>query len=130
MERENDHPDGDDLSRAEEMLKQGDLGGAKAVLDAVEEDSARKYFLLGKLFAEKKWWNEARKALEKALELDPKNTEYAETYEKLKGDSASGEMKEVKRKKFDYDGCAECCCVGGCELCGTGVCELLCNGCG
>ncbi len=116
------------LGRAEKLIDCGELNEAQSILDGVEEHDARLHFLQGKLFLKKNWHNEARKQFEIAIDLDPGNEEYKDAYGQLKKVSEGEKLHDVK-KQSKFDGYAECCCMGFCELWGAGLCDLLCNGC-
>ena len=75
--------DGDNFTRVEELLKDGNLSEAQRVLDSFNERGARWHFLQSVLFYRKNWVNESKKQLEIAIQLDPENEKYKETYKKL-----------------------------------------------
>lgn len=116
------------VSEAEELIAAGELKQAQKKLNLVKEKSARAYYVQSKLFLKKKWTNEARKQLEKAMELDSENAEYAAAYEELnRGDGTLNGVK--KQSDMDKGACAECCCLGSVECCAEGVCSVICDGC-
>ena len=75
--------DGDSYTRVEELLKDGNLSEAQRVLDSFNERGGRWHYLQSKLFYRKNWVSESRKQLEIAIQLEPNNEQYKETYRKL-----------------------------------------------
>lgn len=118
------------LARAEELIAEEDLDGAQSALDAVKENSGRKYFLQSRLYKIKGWYNEERKQLKLALKCEPDNAEYKLAMEELEAFRKSDEYKEMKKLTGeDKEGCAMCCCEVSCEACAAGCCESACDGC-
>lgn len=74
---------GDDLSRAEELIKDGNIQEAQRVLDGFNERGAQWHYLQSVVFYRKSWMNESKKQLEIAIQLDPENEKYKEAYRKL-----------------------------------------------
>lgn len=81
---------GNSFARVEELLKAGDIQEAQRVLDAFNERGAQWHYLQSVVFYRKNWTNESKKQLEIAIQLDPSNEKYKETYRKL-------------NEKIDYD---------------------------
>ena len=75
--------DGDNFTRVEELLKDGNLTEAQRILDGFNERGGRWHFLQSVLFYRKNWVNESKKQLEIAIQLEPDNEKYKETYKKL-----------------------------------------------
>lgn len=118
------------LQKVEELIERKELEEAQKVLDSVEEKSAGKYFLQGKLYVEKGWYSEARKQFKFALKAEPDKPEYKQALDDLESFKNSKEFREVKRKQMgDSSDFAEACCMCGGECCGTLLCESICNGC-
>ena len=68
----------------EECIKKGDLAGAQQKLDEFNERNAEWHYLQSVVFYKKKWSNESKKQLEIAMNMDPHNDKYADSYTKLK----------------------------------------------
>ena len=118
------------LNKAEELIDSGEIEEAQKTLDAVKEKSGRKYYLQGKLFIAKNWYTEARKQFKKAVKAEPDNEQYNKALEDLEAFCKSEEGKQMKTVQMgNKDGLAECCILGCCEVCGTGICEAICDGC-
>lgn len=75
--------DGDAFARVEELIKDGELAEAQRCLDGFNERGARWHYLQSVLFYRKNWVNESKKQLEIAIQLEPDNEKYRETYKKL-----------------------------------------------
>lgn len=71
------------FARVEELIKAGDIAEAQRVLDAFNERGGRWHYLQSVVFYRKNWMNESKKQLEIAIQLEPDNEKYKETYRKL-----------------------------------------------
>ena len=74
---------GASFARVEELIKAGDISEAQRVLDGFNERTAQWHFLQSVVFYRKNWINESKKQLEIAIQLEPNNDHYKETYRKL-----------------------------------------------
>ena len=125
------------LKKVRKMLSAGNVAEAEKGLALVQEHNAEYYYLHSEADYLKGWTNECRKNLEKAIELDPENKEYKDTYEKIINGVPSSEALHgtenypytVKQMGSWKDGCAEGCCECSCMLCCEGLLEGICNGC-
>lgn len=136
MEEERNRQEADEepdepLALAEKLIAGENFDEAQAVLDGITEHTARWHYVQSRLFVGKKWYNEARKQLELAMEKDAGNEEYIAAYDELNGWSGGGEMKTVGEQKGKWSSrdCADCCMFASCEFCAEGVCGLICEGC-
>ena len=140
--------DGGDLyEKVEGYLKDGNITEAQRVLDTFNERGARWHYLQSVVFYRKSWINESKKQLEIAIQLEPDNAKYKETYrklnEKISYDAQSGAQGQGagQNQQSTYQGqtmdsnasgdqmggnfcasCIECCYLNMCLNC-------LCNGC-
>ena len=73
----------DEFSRVEALIKDGNIAEAQRVLDGFNERGGRWHFLQSVIFYRKNWVNESKKQLEIAIELEPDNEKYKETYKNL-----------------------------------------------
>ena len=129
-----------DYGQVEKLIAGGDYQAAQAELDKANERDAKWHYFQSKVFFAKNWFNESKKQLEIAVELEPDNTQYKEELEKLNalGDepphSEEPEKHDMGKKSCcrgwcDEDCmqiCAECSCYCICE----GLCQAICEGCG
>ena len=145
--KENSGNDGGDLyEKVEQLLKDGNTSEAQHVLDSFNERGAQWHYLQSVVFYRKNWVNESKKQLEIAIQLEPDNDKYKETYRKLNDKIASdaqtsnnpeggqGQQSTYQGQTMDSqpsDGqmggnfcasCIECCYLNMCINC-------LCNGC-
>ena len=74
---------GASFSKVEELLKAGNIAEAQHVLDSFNERTAQWHYLQSVVFYRKNWINESKKQLEIAIQLEPNNDKYKETYRKL-----------------------------------------------
>ncbi len=126
--------------KVEELIKSGDIHEAQRVLDSFNERGGRWHYLQSVVFYRKNWINESKKQLEIAIQLEPDNEKYKETYKKLNDkinydaqNSAGGNQtvyqgQTVNSADNDQMGgnfcanCIECCYLNMCINC-------LCNAC-
>ncbi len=132
---------GDLYGRVEQYLKEGNFNEAQRVLDSFNERGAQWHYLQSVVFYRKNWINESKKQLEIAIQLDPENTNYKETYRKLnekinydagqqngqkqqtyEGQTMSSEPSESQMGGNFCANCIECCYLNMCINC-------LCSGC-
>jgi DnaJ-class molecular chaperone len=64
-------------------IKNGDLEEAQRLLDNFNERSAEWHYLQAGVFFGKKWYNESKKQLEIAIQMDETNVKYRDEYNKL-----------------------------------------------
>lgn len=74
---------GDAYAKVEQLIKDNNLTEAQRVLDSFDERGGKWHYLQSVLFYRKNWINESKKQLEIAIQLDPSNDKYKETYRKL-----------------------------------------------
>lgn len=73
-----------DYSEIERLIKEGKISDAQNKLDEYSERDAEWHYLQAVIFYKKNWNNESKKQLEIAINMDPFNTKYSDSYEKLK----------------------------------------------
>lgn len=71
------------FAKVEELIKANDISEAQRVLDGFNERGGRWHYLQSVIFYRKNWINESKKQLEIAIQLEPENEKYKETYRKL-----------------------------------------------
>lgn len=125
-------------ARVEELIRTGDLPEAQRALDEFNERGARWHYLQSVVFYRKSWINESKKQLEIAIQLEPANEKYRETYKKLndkisydsqsnagntvyQGQTMTSEEEEQMGGSW-CSSCIQCCYLNMCLNC-------LCNGC-
>lgn len=109
----------------EDLIKNGNLSAAQDKLDSFNERGAEWHYLQSVLFYKKNWLNESKKQLEIAMQSDPTNAKYKDSYDKLVKKINSDADKNFtsystgKESKPDYEGeqsqmggngCLEWCC--------------------
>lgn len=133
---------GDLFEKVEAYLKDGNINDAQRVLDGFNERGAQWHYYQSVIFYRKNWVNESKKQLEIAIQLDPENAKYKETYRKLndkinydaqnggaqqqqqtyQGQTMSGQPDDNQMGGSFCANCIECCY---CNM----LLNCLCNGC-
>ena len=129
--------DGGSFTRVEELLRDGNLTDAQRELDSFNERGGKWHYLQSVLFYRKNWVNESKKQLEIAIQLEPENEKYRETYRKLnekinydsqrsqdsvyQGQTVNSADENQMGGNFCAN-CIECCYINMCINC-------LCNSC-
>ena len=131
-------------ARVEEYLKAGNIAEAQRALDCFNERTAQWHYLQSVVFYRKNWVNESKKQLEIAIQLDPNNDKYKETYRKLNERvNAGAAQAEQGENKSQYQGqnmnsagpqdqmgggfcanCIDCCYTYMCLSC---MCDACCR---
>lgn len=128
------------FDKVEEFIRKGDLHSAQHELDEFNDRGAEWHYLQAVIFFKKNWHNESKKQLEIAMQMDPSNDKYRNSYRKLEE-----KMKESANKNFTSynqngngqqynepqqmggDGCCQWCCE-------MAICNMMlncfCNSCG
>lgn len=121
----------------EECIKKGDLAGAQQKLDEFNERNAEWHYLQSVVFYKKKWSNESKKQLEIAMQMDPGNEKYKNSYDKLVAQINSNQEKNFSTyssgdgngapippedRQMGGSGCLDFCCQ-------MALCNMLLNCC-
>ena len=130
--------EGGSFTRVEELLKDGNLAEAQRELDSFNERGGRWHYLQSVLFYRKNWVSESKKQLEIAIQLEPDNEKYKETYRKLNEKINSDSQRTASDSVYQGQtvnsadenqmggnfcaNCIECCYINMCINC-------LCNSC-
>lgn len=128
------------FAKVEELIKANDISEAQRVLDSFNERGGRWHYLQSVIFYRKNWINESKKQLEIAIQLEPENEKYKETYRKLNEKLNYDAQNAGDGNQTVYQGqtmssgadnqmggnfcanCIECCYINMCINC-------LCNAC-
>lgn len=137
------------FAKVEELIKANDISEAQRVLDGFNERGGRWHYLQSVIFYRKNWINESKKQLEIAIQLEPDNAKYKETYRKLNekisndaanaagaGRESAGNGSAYRGETMDSDAsdnqmggnfCAQCldCCYT--YLCLSCLCDSCCR---
>lgn len=126
------------FSKVEELIRANDLAEAQRALDSFNERGAQWHYLQSVVFYKKNWMNESKKQLEIAIQLEPNNDKYKETYKKLNDkinyDSKSGAQGVYEGQTMNSASQDEqmggSCCATCIECYFINLCvNCLCNGC-
>ena len=122
----------------DEALKANDLQKAQLLLDGFDERSAEWHYLQSVVFYKKDWINECKKQLEIAMNLEPENAKYKQTYDRLvnkinshqsftQGQGAPKNGKptgDFNEPQMGGDSCGEFCCrMAICNICLNCLCN-------
>ena len=131
--------EGASFARVEELINAGNYADAQRELDGFNERGAKWHFLQSVLFYRKNWISESKKQLEIAIQLDPDNEKYRETYKKLNEKinydaqrSSQGVYQGQTINSADENqmggsfcaNCIECCYINMCINC---LCSACCR---
>ena len=122
------------FTEIEKLIKEGNINQAQDKLDTFTDRNAEWHYLQSVIFYKKNWTNECKKQLEIAINMEPYNPKYSESYEKLK------KQMEYNQNQFhsgnaNYNGQHQNAQMGGtddscCDFCATMCCmNLMCNMC-
>ncbi len=125
--------------KVDAAIKAADYKEAQEILDSFDERGAEWHYLQAVVYYKKGWTNESKKQLELALNLDPDNAKYKETYnrmlESIKSTSTSSTNTSWNRSgsgnytntqdtstydepQMGGDSCTEFCCrMAICNMC-------------
>lgn len=107
------------FSRVHQLIQQGNLDQAEAVLDGIGEHNAQWYYLRGIIAQRRGWMDEAAQNFRIAINMDPTNVEYR----RAAGTTGAGAY--TYRQTQYHDGSDDLC-----NLCSTLMClNCLCNCC-
>lgn len=143
MEQRTNPQDAENLyNKIEGLIKAGNLTDAQRELDLFNERTAEWHYLQAVVFYKKNWNNESKKQLEIAIQMDPNNQKYKNSYnkldEKIKNDSnrtftsytTGGNQSQPQYdepRQMGGDGCCQWCCqMAACNMC----LNCFCNSCG
>lgn len=123
----------DDFSEIQQLIKENKLDEAQAKLDAREIQNAEWHYVQSILFYKRSWFLESKKQLELACQMDPENTRYKQSLDKLTKILASNtispdQMRTTSRPTNDGPtiGAGNGTCTG--SSCGDCLlCNLCCN---
>ncbi len=73
-----------DFSEVEKNIRENNINLAQDLLDKFNDRNAEWHYLQSVVFYKKNWINESKKQLEIAMNMEPHNTKYSDSYAKLK----------------------------------------------
>ena len=129
-----------DYSSVKAAIKNGDLSGAQKILDDITNRSADWHYWQAAIYYKKNWFDESKTQLKIALELDPNNSQYKDTYDKIEKEQNQSNPfnnnKNAQQQQADYNrtysqqqqdaasvnGCCDCCSSLICADC---CCEMM-----
>ena len=126
-----------------ELLKADKIAEAQTKLDDFNERNAEWHYLQAVVFYKKSWTNDSKKQLEIAMQMDPDNQKYKNSYSKLNeriktesnktftsytsGDNRNHQQYDEGPAQMGGDGCCQWCCeMAICNMC----LNCFCNSCG
>lgn len=111
-----------------QLIDMGRLDEALALLQRVQnyQTDAEWHFLMGRIYSQKGFLNEAMNYYRRACQLDPQNREYSSYYSQMNNDSMGG-YRTSQRRHADSSSSA-CDCFDSCDVCDL-CSSLLCADC-
>lgn len=117
------------LDEVSKCLKGGDLAKAQEKLDAFNERGAEWHYLQAVVFYKKNWYNESKKQLEIAMQIDPSNAKYREAYEKLNTKNDYEKQQASAQQTYNNGGSYNGQQQQGGDQMGGNVCSNCCSCC-
>lgn len=127
----------EEFSDVESLIKKGNIALAQAKLDDIINRNAEWHYLQSVIFYKKNWINECKKQLEIALNMEPHNVKYSDSYTKLKqkieyndkqfqaGNAGAGQQSANRQMGgTDTNGCMDFCLTWCCM---NMLCNMCCN---
>ena len=114
-------PDADRFVRDRSIIKEGNLDGAKTILDSIQTRNAEWYYLYGIIYLRQGWYDKAREFLGRAYRTEPGNAEYAQAYNTLR---YTGNPYSRPRQSTSYGNCSACDICSG-LMCADCCCECM-----
>ncbi len=109
-------------SRVRVMINSGNLRDAEQLLNSVTDRDAEWNFLMGSLFYKKGWLDESHGYFQRAVNMDPGNSEYRQALS-----MASGAYSPYARTGYGMPSDAS---SDFCDMCTTMMClNMMCRGC-
>ncbi len=126
-----------DFSEIETCLKNGEVNRAQDLLDNIQTRNGEWHYLQSVVFYKKNWFNECKKQLEIAVEMDRNNSKYRDALTKLNEKLAfqekqfhSGNANYSSASNGDQAQMGGSACASFADCCTTWCCmNMLCNGC-
>lgn len=125
------------LSSVDAFIKEGKYDKAQDALDNISDRNAEWHYLQSVLFYKKNWTNESKKQLEIALNMEPNNAKYRDSYEKLVQKISHNEQQFRSGNAYAYNQASNndrqmggSACGAMAECCAINLCiNILCNSC-
>lgn len=127
---------GDDLDRADALIKEGKLDLAQQKLDTVSSRTGRWHYLQSIVYYKRNWYQDSLQQLNIAISLEPDNEQYKRSRELLEQnmkttippEQQTGPQGAPPPQMDDSMGMANCCQTLCCASC---CCDMMrCFGCG
>ena len=100
-ERQSYQDFGNVYGQIQQLIKENKVAEAQALLDDCSSRDAEWHYLQSIVYYKNSWYLESKKQLEFAIKLDPDNTKYANSYDKLKKIIASKTVKPEDLRTTD-----------------------------
>ena len=105
------------FAETEKYILENQTDLAQYTLNCVKEDSGKKHYLQSKIYHRKRWYNEQRKELKRAIKAEPDNQEYKTELSALKKSfdykQSKAEVREMQMGSVCdscWLGCSNCIC--------------------
>jgi len=115
---------GADFARVRQLIQANNLTAAAHILDGMTVRNAQWYYLYGVIHLRRGWYDNARSCFERAYQMDPGNSEYANAY---RNTQQTGQPYSYTNTTHQTTGTNSGCC--SCDLCTTLLCMDCCCEC-
>lgn len=104
-----------------ELIKRGNIVQAEKILDSISQKDAEWFFLKGVISLQKGWYDQGYQQINRAVAMDPSNSEYRSTLNNLHQQNAAYRASGRNRGYGGADACDLCTCL----CCSDCCCECL-----
>jgi len=111
-----------EYQRIRNLINAGNLSAAEAALNRISNRTAEWYYLKGILFMRRGWYGEAMSHLQTAVNMDPTNTEYSNTLNRMIYMNRNYTRNAYGR---GYSGGPDLCSLCECLICSDCCCECM-----
>lgn len=111
-----------EYQRIRTLINTGNLSAAEAALNRITNRTAEWYYLKGILFMRRGWYGEAQSHLQTAVNMDPTNTEYSNTLNRMIYMNRNYSRNAYGR---GYAGGPDLCTMCECLICSDCCCECM-----
>ncbi len=128
----------DPYERAKALIREGKCDEAQEIIDGLSNRDAEWHYVQSTIFFKKSWYLEAKKQLEYAVSLEPRNSKYTEALDRLTRYLASNSVSPDQLRTttrpasqgaptgsvYDNGTCTGSCCGDAClaNLCANCIC--------
>lgn len=110
-----------DFARVRQLINSNNLTEAEYELNRIGVKSAEWYYLRGVISLRKGWYSQAFQDLQMAVNMEPNNSEYRDTYNRALNNNNTYQSSAYRRRGSSDDMCDICTCL----CCSDQCCECM-----